>query len=216
MSEEYPSEKLPLEPSEVEAAHRVLPKAEVSSDSRFSFINPNRAKFVIGEKIFHPNTLATLFEGVEPLRQDHGGEHQRTTGWTMDRSATTESGAQIHIRNMDVRHSRIEERPLGRTTERIATEVEHQNGVDISISYKTAEGKERLVGWFIPRRQFADTRAPKEDTDTPESIRILEQGKEALDLKPGDPDYERAIQEMGTFVNERLTWAPKTAEQAAA
>ncbi len=196
-------------------------KAEVSEDSRFRMISPERARYLIAEKMLHTVPQQYLFERVEPVDQSYSGEHQRAHGWTQSRSGTTESGAVVHVRRGEFTSYSVEQEPYYH--EDLAV---HENGTEISVTYGEPGKDARMLVWFIPKTYDGAHRVPIEQgqKDTPEHITIYDATKHnSLTLTPWsseirgyDPRYKAALQEMGTLLGGRIAWnKPNSTKDAA-
>lgn len=188
-------------------------KAEVSEDSRFKMINPNRAMTIMAEKIYGTFAENYVFGNVPVEKQEYGGEHQRGYGYLQTRVGTTESGTKIHVTRGEFKHYSVEREPYYH--EEL---YEHRDGVEISVSYGTPGEDARTLEWYIPTRGKG-----QEEKDVPEHITIFAAGaNQPLTITRWDPEkrrldsrFDAALQEMGTLLSERINWAEPNNDEPA-
>jgi hypothetical protein len=181
-------------------------KAEVSTDERFRYMNPNRAQTLLGEKIYHTTIKEFLFKDVDPVDQSVRSEHQFQTGWSKDRSGKTESGTEVHVRIGESTSYVVEREPYYQQEL-----YEHQDGTEISVTYEPAPGERRSVHYYMTGRGRGEG-----EKDVPEHITIFDsKANQPLvltrwsnELRGPDPRFSLALQEMGTLLDQRIEWFP--------
>ncbi|MGH7156680.1 MAG: hypothetical protein ACREGG_00990 [Candidatus Saccharimonadales bacterium] len=186
-------------------------RAEISEDSRFQMINPNRAMSIMSEKMYSDLAQKFLFEGVKPQEQSYSGEHQRGHSWTQYRAGKTESGAEVSVKRGEETYYVVEQKPYYQDEV-----VEHRDGIEIKVQYGEPGKDARSLHWYLPGRGRG-----RGEKDVPEHIMIFDaQSDEPLtltrwnsEMRGPDPRFDCALQEMGTLLSGRITWeSPRSDE----